>query len=288
MPIPFAAFLPLIGAGIQTGANIFTNQSNLREQRNINNQNIAQQNAMYQTQRRDALTDRAFENEYNSPASQMERLKAAGLNPNLVYGNGAAQAPSVKTQQSSFGNPSSKAAQVNYDMSAIMDAIMMTAQLNKIKADTKLTEEQAKTQQFIRDEKESNINFKNSQSDAVNLQNSINRALAAEGVQTSQARANLDKTLADVKVNLSSNELNIARTSTSIKEALERIMLLKLNQSKSIAETERIRAVIQSIKQDIDIKQADVNAAKLGVSKSSNSWLKLIANYITSINNLEP
>lgn len=29
-------------------------------------------------------------NDYNSPASQMQRLEEAGLNPNLVYGNGAA------------------------------------------------------------------------------------------------------------------------------------------------------------------------------------------------------
>lgn len=29
-----------------------------------------------------------LQNEYNSPAAQMERLKAANLNPNLMYGNG--------------------------------------------------------------------------------------------------------------------------------------------------------------------------------------------------------
>ena len=29
------------------------------------------------------------ENEYNSPKAQMQRLKEAGLNPNLVYGNGS-------------------------------------------------------------------------------------------------------------------------------------------------------------------------------------------------------
>lgn len=32
------------------------------------------------------------QNEYNSPAAQMERYKAAGLNPNLIYGNGASSA----------------------------------------------------------------------------------------------------------------------------------------------------------------------------------------------------
>lgn len=36
-----------------------------------------------------ALEDWNRQNEYNSPAQQMARLKAAGLNPNLVYGHGA-------------------------------------------------------------------------------------------------------------------------------------------------------------------------------------------------------
>lgn len=41
-------------------------------------------------------------NEYNTPAAQMERLKAAGLNPNLVYGMGSSgTANSFTAQQSS-------------------------------------------------------------------------------------------------------------------------------------------------------------------------------------------
>lgn len=36
-----------------------------------------------------ALEDWNRQNAYNSPAAQMERLKLAGLNPNLVYGHGA-------------------------------------------------------------------------------------------------------------------------------------------------------------------------------------------------------
>lgn len=44
---------------------------------------------MYNRQRSDALADWKTYTDYNSPSSQMERLKAAGLNPNLVYGNGA-------------------------------------------------------------------------------------------------------------------------------------------------------------------------------------------------------
>ena len=44
---------------------------------------------MYALQRQHALQDWEMQNAYNSPQAQMERLKAAGLNPNLVYGQGA-------------------------------------------------------------------------------------------------------------------------------------------------------------------------------------------------------
>ena len=43
------------------------------------------------------------ENQYNSPTAQMQRLSAAGLNPNLVYGNGAttlsASSPKLEAAQ---------------------------------------------------------------------------------------------------------------------------------------------------------------------------------------------
>ena len=44
---------------------------------------------MYAQQRSDSLADWNRINQYNSPEQQMKRLKDAGLNPNLVYGNGS-------------------------------------------------------------------------------------------------------------------------------------------------------------------------------------------------------
>lgn len=43
----------------------------------------------YEIEKADALANWNRQNEYNSPEAQMARLKKAGLNPNLVYGNGA-------------------------------------------------------------------------------------------------------------------------------------------------------------------------------------------------------
>jgi len=43
----------------------------------------------YNRTRKDALADWNMQNAYNHPKQQMQRLVEAGLNPNLVYGNGA-------------------------------------------------------------------------------------------------------------------------------------------------------------------------------------------------------
>lgn len=47
------------------------------------------------------------ENAYNDPSMVMARLKAAGLNPDLVYQNGAAQTPSAVSPAMTSGAPSS-------------------------------------------------------------------------------------------------------------------------------------------------------------------------------------
>ena len=74
------------GLGAVTGlvGNNQTNKANIqlqREQQQFNAQQAKQANEwnMQQWQR---------ENEYNAPAQQMARLEAAGLNPNLMYGQG--------------------------------------------------------------------------------------------------------------------------------------------------------------------------------------------------------
>lgn len=66
---------------------------------------------MYGIQKEDALDFWHMQNAYNHPAAQRQRLEAAGINPNLIYGSSPAGAggnadqikrPELKTQQ--FGN----------------------------------------------------------------------------------------------------------------------------------------------------------------------------------------
>lgn len=82
MPFPIAE---VIGAAATVGSGAINMQSaaktNLRTRQHNEH--------MYQWQRKDALDDWNRVNEYNSPKAVMARLKAAGLNPAMVYGQGA-------------------------------------------------------------------------------------------------------------------------------------------------------------------------------------------------------
>lgn len=83
-----AGGLGLLGSAVSSGVNA----------RNVKKTNEANMElAKYQNEWQTRENEKAFErsvsmwnmqNQYNTPTEQMARLKAAGLNPNLVYGNG--------------------------------------------------------------------------------------------------------------------------------------------------------------------------------------------------------
>lgn len=100
------AAITAAGAVLSTGANAYATG-----RMNKKNRKFAEH--MYNRQREHALIDWDNQNKYNSPIEQMARLKAAGLNPNLVYGDGAnspsatirgAEAATPKTEAPQFGN----------------------------------------------------------------------------------------------------------------------------------------------------------------------------------------
>lgn len=83
MPLPVAA---LIGAGaslVGQGINAFSSGQMNKKTRQWNEK-------MYDRQKQDNLDFWNTQNTYNSPEEQMKRLQEAGLNPNMVYGNGSA------------------------------------------------------------------------------------------------------------------------------------------------------------------------------------------------------
>ncbi len=97
MPIGIGA-ATLIAGGLATGAAgaqaIATGK--------LNKKNRQWQEKMYERQKMD-------NQEYNSPAAQMQRLKAAGLNPHLIYGNMSTATP---VAPASIGTPDQKTPEI--------------------------------------------------------------------------------------------------------------------------------------------------------------------------------
>ena len=76
----------LIQGGLGYAAQKQANETNLRIARETNEAN--RQLAQYEWNRNLEMWN--LQNQYNSPAAQMQRFKQAGLNPNLIYGQGNA------------------------------------------------------------------------------------------------------------------------------------------------------------------------------------------------------
>lgn len=92
------------------------------------------------------------ENQYNSPSAQMERLKEAGLNPNLVYGTGvqaagqASHSPKYNVPQ---GGYNVQAPNVLGTLEMYQNLELKQAQIDNVKAQTTNIIEKTKTQGFI-------------------------------------------------------------------------------------------------------------------------------------------
>lgn len=104
-----AADLAALNQAVTNTSNLALQVGNSRRAqrfaREMNDRQRADNILAAQWQRKWALKDWQRENEYNSPKQQMQRLKEAGLNPHLVYGNGATTtAGSINTSNISTPN----------------------------------------------------------------------------------------------------------------------------------------------------------------------------------------
>lgn len=150
MPIPIAAMGALtagLGSATQLGSGLIGSIMQSREnqiQRNYEQFNYAQQKI-------DALNFWKMSNQYNSPEQQMQRLKQAKLNPNLVYGNGAnAQMDPIKAPSPQISNSTNTVnplgqLDIGANMSQLYDLKLKDAQANL----TNTSSETQKSQQVL-------------------------------------------------------------------------------------------------------------------------------------------
>lgn len=119
---------PLIGAGASIVSSLIENRMNEKAEIRAYNRDLKMMN---------------YQNEYNSPAEQMKRLKAAGLNPHLVYdkgstGNMGAQTPKYQAKERQFDTGIDSQAVTNA-LSTHQAIKLSKAQEDKVKSETVAT-----------------------------------------------------------------------------------------------------------------------------------------------------
>lgn len=106
-----------------------------------------------------------MENAYNSPAAQMERMRQAGLNPDMMYGGGLEGNLSAASPEMTSGAPSSPVDWSSLSSKkTIGDSLLQAKQLELMDAQIDKTKEEARGAGFQADILASNAKF----ADAIN------------------------------------------------------------------------------------------------------------------------
>lgn len=266
MPVPL---IPLIGAGASILGNVIGAASQARQNRLSREYNLQ----MYDRQRQDALVDWERNNAYNSPQAQMARLRDAGLNPNLVYGQGAVANSSMapRAVDADAWRPEAFKPDLNgvgNSLAQIYDIKLREAQTSQTEALTKVATQEA----ILKATQVANVAQSTAKSD---FELQLAKDLRLTSIE--QAAANLRKTEVETQIGLDQNERAAASNSASLIEAGERILTMRLGRAKTEDERAHIRAQISNLQKDNQLKQLDINLKRNGIQPGDNIALRVLA-----------
>lgn len=252
----------LLGQGINA---VFNKAANRRNQR------LAQE--AYTRQRQDNLSDWERENAYNHPSEQMKRLKEAGLNPNLVYGNGAtATGGSITSAKQDV--PDTKPAE--FQLGGIVQQFVQTIQmqqqtdnLREINKNLVLQQERNRLDNWLK-----GVNIDRAER-ALSMDD-LKLAAMPKNIELGQAGMALKNTqiAEQTKYTIDENQRRALLTSQSLAEGIKRLLQMDLQRSKTEAETRQINAAIESIKRDTTIKDWEIELNQRGFTKSDPVWIR--------------
>lgn len=283
MPLTLAAATALTGAAALAGGGI-----NAAAQSNLNKRNRRWSEQMYERQKADNLAFWAQQNSYNSPEQQMARFKAAGLNPNLIYGQGNsgnagpistpdAQTPNTRAPEWGSGIAAAGAAGLQaYHDTQIKNA---TANNLKLQADVITQDAQLKRAQTY-------ATLLNT--DRAKWDFDFEKSLAE--VSADFRRAQLRNTQVSTDLAISKNAREAAQAGVSIQEAIERMNSMRLSQAKTADERAQIQANIRqtnaqiaNLRRDGTLKDIEIKLRQKGINPNDPMYQRYIGQVLDGI-----
>lgn len=250
---------------ITTGVAAATSGANMGFQGNMNRKNRAFAEKMYRQQYQDELEFWRMNNQYNHPTAQMERLRNAGLNPHLVYGNGAignsSSAPSAPTQAKWEGKaPQMETGIAMAGLDQYFNLEAKKAQTDNFRAQNTLLQKEAtlKTLGILKDAFDLDVDYE--------TRDSIINKIVGEGMQS-----------------LNKNEGLLWDNAFKEETILDRIKLEKLGVDIKTATAENIKANTGNKEVDTQIKRIHKMLWDQGISPGDQIWVRMISQVLDNL-----
>lgn len=269
MPFPVAAAIAagsaLASSGMQAVAQGKTNKQSRRHAI-----------YMYDRQRADSLADFAMQNEYNSPVSQMKRFKEAGLNPNLIYGNGATagDASPIKAAQTGSYNPTPPKLDIggaaSAGISTYYDTQIKQATIDNLKKqNTVLTQEAALKQMQTASTAAGTANTQQqtetSKYDLQFKKDIRDTQVSALALANEQTSAQIQQIGANTTATTDSNKRANQLQPSAMANAMEDILTKQSNRLTNATNREATLQAIENAKKDGTLKDFDIKLREMGI-----------------------
>lgn len=282
MPLPLLPLIMAGGALAGEGVNAMLQSGQNKKTRKWNEK-------MYGIQRADALADYNMQNEYNSPSSQMARLRDAGLNPNLVYGDGATTTgATVRSSSAPSWNPQSPRVStqgLNNGIMSYYDLKLREAQTDNLKTqNTVLMEEKAlKAAQTYA----TLVGANKTGIDATGSAFDISQRMRLADTAAEAAQASLNKIKADTQYTLDQNERQKALQAPTLTKAAIDILQARKNLARTDTEVKEIEARITNLEKDSQIKQWEIDLNKNGMTKGDELYWRALSELLKGTISIE-
>lgn len=184
MSIPVAIGSALIQGGSGLLGSLFSGLSSSKAAREYNNGQM--ELAKYQFDKNLEMWN--LQNQYNSPAAQMQRFKEAGLNPYLIYGQGSnGNATGMPEFQMPHQVQNSKADAINQATNALTNALGTYLSLKQQSEQNKLLHEQIESQKLANDSKRTENDYLKEYLDNRNILQRYNAASLSDSISLASA-----------------------------------------------------------------------------------------------------
>lgn len=236
----------------------------------------------YDKQRSHALQDWEMQNAYNSPAAQMQRLKDAGLNPHLVYGNGADATSSAPPRSSDTGTWNPKAYETNFNAQQSLqnyyDAQIKQATTDNLKVQKTVLENEAalKSIQAVA----MLTGSEKTQEETTNIRLLRETTIEAARKNIEKMSADIESTKANTFYTLQENMRKEQLQPKTIEKVGEEIKNMIEHRKLSQQQRDEILQRINNMVKDGQLKDWEIKLSKEGIKPGDPLWQRKLSEWL--------